>query len=312
MSKLLIALGGNALGNSPTEQLELVREASRSIVDLIEAGHDVILSHGNGPQVGMIHQVFDEADTQPDVPMAEAVAMSQGYIGYHLQQALREELRRRGIDKAVASVVTQTLVAKDDPAFTHPTKPIGQFYTKDEAGRFEKKGMVFVEDSGRGYRRVIPSPEPIEIIEVDVIRSLGAAGHVVITGGGGGIPVVREDGRLIGVDAVIDKDRASELLARELDVDVLFILTAVDQVAIDFGKPTQRGLAMLSVDEAREHIQAGQFPAGNMLPKVESALSFVTSRPGREAIITSLERAGEAIKGQTGTRFVDEARTAVK
>lgn len=312
MSKLLIALGGNALGNSPTEQLELVREAARSIVDLIEAGHDVILSHGNGPQVGMIHQVFDEADTQPDVPMAEAVAMSQGYIGYHLQQALREELGQREIDKAVASVVTQTLVAKDDPAFAHPTKPIGQFYTKDEAGRFEKKGMVFVEDSGRGYRRVIPSPEPIEIIEVDVIRSLGAAGHVVIAGGGGGIPVVREDGRLIGVDAVIDKDRASELLARELDVDVLFILTAVDQVAIDFGKPTQRGLAMLSVDEAREHIQAGQFPAGSMLPKVESALAFVTSRFGREAIITSLERAGEAIKGQTGTRFVDEARTAVK
>lgn len=312
MSKLLIALGGNALGNSPTEQLELVWEASRSIVDLIEAGHDIILSHGNGPQVGMIHQVFDEADTQPDVPMAEAVAMSQGYIGYHLQQALREELRRRGIDKAVASVVTQTLVAKDDPAFAHPTKPIGQFYTKDEAGRFEKKGMVFVEDSGRGYRRVIPSPEPIEIIEVDVIRSLVSAGHVVIAGGGGGIPVVREAGRLVGVDAVIDKDRASELLARELDVDVLFILTAVDQVAVDFGKPTQRGLAMLSVNEAREHIQDGQFPAGSMLPKVESALSFVTSRPGREAIITSLERAGEAIAGKTGTRFVEEARTAVK
>lgn len=180
MSKLLIALGGNALGNSPAEQLELVHEAARSIADLIEAGHDVILSHGNGPKVGMIHQVFDEADAQPDVPMAEAVAMSQGYIGYHLQQALREELGRRGIERAVASVVTQTLVAKEDPAFRHPTKPIGQFYTKDEAGRFEKKGMVFIEDSGRGYRRVIPSPEPIEIIEVDVIRSLVSAGHVVI------------------------------------------------------------------------------------------------------------------------------------
>lgn len=165
--------------------------------------------------------------------------------------------------------------------------------------------MMFIEDSGRGYRRVIPSPEPIEIIEVDVIRSLVSAGHVVIAGGGGGIPVVREDGRLVGVDAVIDKDRASELLARELDVDVLFILTAVDQVAIDFGKPTERGIAMLSVDEAREHIHDGQFPAGSMLPKVESALSFVASRPGREAIITSLERAGEAIAGKTGTRFVE-------
>lgn len=306
MSKLLIALGGNALGNSPTEQLELVREASRSIVDLIEAGHDVILSHGNGPQVGMIHQVFDEADAQPDVPMAEAVAMSQGYIGYHLQQALREELRRRGIEKAVASVVTQTVVAKDDPAFRHPTKPIGQFYTKDEAGRFEKKGMVFVEDAGRGYRRVIPSPEPIEIVEIEVIRTLVSAGHVVIAGGGGGIPVVREDGCLTGVDAVIDKDRASELLARELDVDVLFILTAVDQVAVDFGKPSQRGLERISVAEAQIYIEDGQFPAGSMLPKVESALSFVTSRPGREAIITSLERAGEAIAGETGTRFVEE------
>lgn len=245
MSKLLIALGWNVLGNSPAEQLELVHEAARSIADLIEAGHDVILSHGNGPQVGMIHQVFDEADAQPDVPMVEAVAMSQGYISYHLQQALREELGRRGIERAVASVVTQTLVAKEDPAFQHPTKPIGQFYTKDGAGRFEKKGMVFIEDSGRGYRRVIPSPEPIEIIEVDVIRSLVSAGHVVIADGGGGIPVVREDGRLVGVDAVIDKDRASELLARELDVDVLFILTA-------------------------------------------------------------LERAGEAIAGKTGTRFVEE------
>ncbi|WP_114165853.1 carbamate kinase [Exiguobacterium sp. TNDT2] len=312
MSKLLIALGGNALGNSPTEQLELVREASRSIVDLIEAGHAVILSHGNGPQVGMIHQVFDETDAQPDVPMAEAVAMSQGYIGYHLQQALREELGRRGIERAVASVVTQTLVAKDDPAFRHPTKPIGQFYTKDEAGRFEKKGMMFVEDSGRGYRRVIPSPEPIEIIEVDVIRSLVAAGHVVIAGGGGGIPVINEAGRLVGVDAVIDKDRASELLARELDVDVLFILTAVDRVAVDFGKPTQRGLERISVAEAQRYIEDGQFPAGSMLPKVESALAFVTSRFGREAIITSLERAGEAIEGKTGTKFVDEARTAVK
>ena len=306
MSNVLIALGGNALGESPAEQLELVREASRSIVDLIEAGHGVVVAHGNGPQVGMIHQAFDEAEHIPDVPMAEAVAMSQGYIGYHLQQALREELQKRGIDKAVASVVTQTLVDSDDPAFQHPTKPIGQFYTKDEAGRFEKKGMVFVEDSGRGYRRVIPSPEPIEIVEIDVIRSLVAAGHVVIAGGGGGIPVIRENHRLVGVDAVIDKDRASELLARDLDVDVLFILTAVDQVAVDFGKPTQRGLDKLSVEEAQGHIRDGQFPPGSMLPKVESALSFVTSCPGREAIITSLERAGEAIAGKTGTRFVEE------
>lgn len=312
MSNVLIALGGNALGNNSVEQLELVREAAYSIVDLIEAGHGVVVAHGNGPQVGMIHQAFDEATHLPDVPMAEAVAMSQGYIGYHLQQALREELRRRGIDKAVASVVTQTVVASDDPAFSNPTKPIGQFYTKDEAGRFEKKGLFFVEDAGRGYRRVIPSPEPIEIVEIEVIRTLVSAGHVVIAGGGGGIPVVREGERLLGVDAVIDKDRASELLARELDVDVLFILTAVDQVAIDFGKPTQRGLDRISVAEAQMYIEDGQFPAGSMLPKVESALSFVTSRFGREAIITSLERAGEAIQGKTGTKFVDEARTPVK
>ncbi|TCI48028.1 MULTISPECIES: carbamate kinase [unclassified Exiguobacterium] len=312
MSNVLIALGGNALGNNPAEQLELVREAARSIVDLIEAGHGVIVAHGNGPQVGMIHQAFDEADQLPDVPMAEAVAMSQGYIGYHLQQALREELRQRNVDKAVASIVTQTVVAADDPAFSNPTKPIGQFYSKDEAGRFEKRGMVFVEDAGRGYRRVIPSPEPMEVVEIEVIRTLVAAGHIVIAGGGGGIPVIEQEGRLVGVDAVIDKDRVSELLARELDVDILFILTAVDQVAVDFGKPSQRGLDMLSVEEARTHIRDGQFPPGSMLPKVEAALAFVTSRFGREAIITSLERAGEAIHGKTGTKFVDEARTAVK
>jgi len=305
--KIVVALGGNALGKSPVEQLELVKQTAKPIVDLITAGHEVILAHGNGPQVGMINlgmqTASESAAATPEMPFPECGAMSQGYIGFHLQNAIREELHNRDImDVPVATVVTQVIVDKDDQAFVNPTKPIGSFYTKEESDKLAAdKGWSMVEDAGRGYRRVVPSPKPVDVAEKETVKLLVENGHVVITVGGGGIPVVKEGNSLIGVPAVIDKDFASSKIAEILDADYLIILTAVEQVAINFGKENEKWLATLSPEEAKQYIGEGHFAPGSMLPKVEAALAFATSKPGRKSLITSLEKAQEGIEGKTGT-----------
>ena len=305
--RIVVALGGNALGNSPEEQLELVKGTAKPIVDLVEKGYDVIIGHGNGPQVGMINLAMEfsanKGGNTPYMPFPECGAMTQGYIGYHLQQAIQDELKARGIKKACATVVTQVVVDEADPGFQHPTKPVGSFYSKEEADAIAaEKGFTFVEDAGRGYRRVVPSPIPQRIVEIDVVEQLVAAGVIVITVGGGGIPVVETDKGLKGVAAVIDKDRASALLARDVKVDQLIILTAVDRVCVNFNKPDQRELASMTLAEAEEYIKQGQFAPGSMLPKVQSCMEFVqSSTHGGTALITSLARAAEALDGKTGT-----------
>ena len=305
--RIVVALGGNALGNSPEEQLELVRSTARPIVDLVEKGYEVIIGHGNGPQVGMINLAMEfsanKGGSTPFMPFPECGAMTQGYIGYHLQQAIQQELNARGIDKACATVVTQVVVDERDPGFRKPTKPVGSFYSKEESERIaQEKGFTFVEDAGRGYRRVVPSPIPQRIVEKRVVEQLVSCGDVVITVGGGGIPVVETENGLRGVAAVIDKDRASALLAREVQADRLIILTAVDRVCIDFNKPDQQELAEMTLADCEKYIAEGQFAPGSMLPKVQSCMEFVRdSAPGCTALITSLSRAAEALEGKTGT-----------
>ena len=309
MSKrIVIALGGNALGNNPEEQLELVKNTAKAIVDLIKEGHEIMIGHGNGPQVGMINLAMEYASQEgantPTMPFPECGAMSQGYIGYHLQQAIGNELKREGINKCCVTVVTQVVVDEHDPAFKNPTKPIGSFYTKEEAEKIEKeKGYTFVEDSGRGYRRVVASPKPVEIVESNVIENIVATGNVVITVGGGGIPVIKtSNGELKGVPAVIDKDSSSAKLAQDLAADMLIILTAVEKVAINFNKPNQEELSSMTLEECDKYISEGHFAKGSMLPKVEACKKFVEeSSKNAVAIITSLEKAAEAIRGETGT-----------
>ena len=306
--RIVIALGGNALGSTPYEQLSLVTETAKPIVDLIAQGNEVVIAHGNGPQVGMINlglATAAEAEAiKSDMPFPECGAMSQGYIGYHLQNAIGNELAARGMAKDVATVVTQVLVDEADPAFQHPTKPVGAFYDRETADRIAaEKGYTMVEDAGRGYRQVVPSPKPVDVIEKNTVKALVGSGTVVITVGGGGIPVVRREGRLVGVPAVIDKDFASAKLAELLDADLLVILTAVEKVAVNFGKPDQKGLDALTPAEAREYIAQGQFAPGSMLPKVEAAVRFAESKPGRTALITLLEKAKDGIEGRTGTRI---------
>ncbi|MBP3251131.1 MAG: carbamate kinase [Prevotella sp.] len=310
--RLVIALGGNALGKTPQEQLELVKTTASTIVDLVEEGYDVVIGHGNGPQVGMVNLAFEYSANNgsgtPLMPFPECGAMTQGYIGYHLQQAVGREMARRGIRRSVASVVTQVVVDKNDPAFEKPTKPVGMFYFKEDAERMAKEtGYTFVEDAGRGYRRVVPSPIPKKIVELPVVEQLVSQHNVVITVGGGGIPVVEKgDGDYEGVAAVIDKDRASALLALELKADMLVILTAVDRVSINYRKPNQWDLSQMTLAQAREYIKQGHFAPGSMLPKVESCMSFVENTEGGQALITSLEKAREALSGKTGTLVVKE------
>ncbi len=304
--RIVIALGGNALGNNLAEQMEAVKITARSIVDLIVEGNQVVISHGNGPQVGMISNAMTELSkvdkTQPQIPLSVCVAMSQAYIGYDLQNALREELLNRKKDIPVATMVTQVRVDASDPAFQNPTKPIGQFFTKEEADEVAAKyGYIMKEDAGRGYRRVVASPKPAEIIEIGAIKALVDAGQVVIASGGGGIPVTLEGNHLKGAGAVIDKDFASCLLAQELDADYLIILTAVEKVAINFNKPDVKWLEHLSVEEAKEYISQGHFAKGSMLPKVQAAVEFAASKEGRTALITLLEKAKDGIAGKTGT-----------
>ena len=304
---IVVALGGNALGNTPEEQLNLVRETAKTIVDLSEAGYEVIVGHGNGPQVGMINLAMEFSSTKggntPFMPFPECGAMSQGYIGYHLQQAIQQELKARHIDKECASVITQVVVDEKDPGFANPTKPVGSFYTKEEADKIAaEKGFTFVEDAGRGYRRVVPSPIPKRIVELKVVEQLVKAGDIVITVGGGGIPVVETPNGLKGVAAVIDKDRSSALLAESIGADMLIILTAVDRVCINFNKPDQKELPTMTLAEADKYIGEKQFAPGSMLPKVQSCIEFVKNNThGGTALITSLQKAALALKGETGT-----------
>lgn len=305
MSKIVVALGGNTLGQSPEEQLELVKGTAKSLVSLIQKGYEVVISHGNGPQVGSINLGLNYAAENgqgPAFPFPECGAMSQAYIGYQLQESLLNELHALNIDKQVVTLVTQVEVAGDDQAFNNPTKPIGLFYTKEQAEQtMEEKGYKFVEDSGRGYRRVVPSPMPINIVELDSIETLIKHGTLVIAAGGGGIPVVKEEGNYKGVDAVIDKDKTSALLAAHLKSDQLIILTAVDYVYINYGKDNQEALGEVTVDEMNQHIADGQFAKGSMLPKVEAALQFIEKNPEGSVLITSLEDLGDALDGKIGT-----------
>lgn len=307
MAKIVIALGGNALGNTPAEQLALVTGTAKPIVDLIEQGNQVIIAHGNGPQVGMINLGMSTAAEagaiKSDMPFPECGAMSQGYIGYHLQNAINNELTARDIAKPVGTLVTQVLVDEADPAFQKPSKPIGAFYTKEAADKLAaEKGYTMIEDAGRGYRQVVPSPKPVDVVEKDMVNTLVDAGYVVITVGGGGIPVIRKDGRLVGTPAVIDKDFASAKLAELVKADKLVILTAVDRVAINWGKPDQKSLESMTVAEAERYCGEGHFAPGSMLPKVQAAMSF--AQAGGEAIIASLEKAADALVGKSGTRVV--------
>ena len=294
--KVVIALGGNALGKTNDEQINLVKNTSCKIVDIIEKGYDVIVTHGNGPQVGMISSSLEDVS----MPFPECGAMSTGYIGYHLSQAIDNELRKRKVSKTCVSVVTQVVVDKDDSAFDNPTKPIGGFYSKEDAFLLSKsKGYVMKEDAGRGYRRVVASPYPKKIVELDVINEL-VCNNVVIACGGGGIPVISNNGILSGIDAVIDKDLTSALLAKSINADVLLILTAIDKVCINFNKPNQKELDDISLDEAYSYIETGEFADGSMLPKVKACLEFVKNT-NKKAIITSLEKAVDGLDGKSGT-----------
>jgi carbamate kinase len=308
MSRIVIALGGNALGSNAKEQQEKIEQACPALLGLISQGHEIIVSHGNGPQVGMIHLAFQEAAKSNEkvspMELMECTAMSQGYIGYHLQKGIHKELRKQNMPWHVASVVTQVVVDRNDPAFQNPTKPIGGFYTKQEAEEQMKKtpGIHFIEDAGRGYRRVVASPKPVDIAEKESILNLLDNEYIIIACGGGGIPVIiNEEGDYEGISAVIDKDFASAKLADSVGAEYLFILTAVDRVAINYGKPDQKNLESMSIAEAEQYIEEGQFAPGSMLPKVQAAISFVKGGINRKAIIASLEKAPLAMKGESGT-----------
>lgn len=306
MAKIVVALGGNALGKSPQEQLELVKNTAESLVGLITKGHEIVISHGNGPQVGSINLGLNyaaEHDQGPAFPFAECGAMSQAYIGYQLQESLQNELHSMGIDKQVVTLVTQVEVDEGDPAFNSPSKPIGLFYTKEEANRIQQeKGYQFVEDAGRGYRRVVPSPQPISIIELESIKTLVENDTLVIAAGGGGIPVIREQhDSFKGIDAVIDKDKTSALLGADIHCDQLIILTAIDYVYINYHTDQQQALKTTNIDTLKTYIEEKQFAKGSMLPKIESAISFIENNPNGSVLITSLNQLDAALEGKIGT-----------
>ncbi|QHU93335.1 carbamate kinase [Candidatus Saccharibacteria bacterium oral taxon 488] len=309
---IVVALGGNALQRqgeaSSQAQQRVADETIAQLLPLIQAGHRVAIVHGNGPQVGniVLHEEAINTEAVPSLPLEDSGAMSQGLIGFWLQQAIHDALATRGVhDKYAASIVTQTVVDQADPAFQNPTKPIGPFYSEEEAKKVQaERGYTVREDSGRGWRRVVPSPKPQEIVEAPVIKALVDAGVLVVSTGGGGIPVLRDaSGQLSGVAAVIDKDFGAAKLADTLGADTLLILTSVDAAKVNFGQPTEQSLGEVSVEELQQHIDTGQFAAGSMLPKTQAALSFVAGASGRTAIITSLEKTADAINGAAGTRI---------
>ena len=302
MARYVVSLGGNALGNNSEEQKKALIKVADAITDLIIANNEVAIVHGNGPQVGMINLAFETSKETPNMPFPECGAMSEGYIGYHIQNALYNSLNNKGVNKTICTVVTQVLVNPNDPLFLNPSKPIGSFYTKEEAEVIANaKGYIMKEDAGRGYRRVVPSPLPIDIIEKDAIKSLMKAGQVVICAGGGGIPVIKKDNKLEGVAAVIDKDYASSKLADLIEADYLVILTAVDNVHINHKQANEKSLENVSVKEMEQYLKEGHFAKGSMYPKVEASINFVKSGKNKTAIIASLDNAKEAFKEKAGT-----------
>lgn len=304
--KILVALGGNAIitekqTGTYSEQLESVGHTADLLAEIIARDHELVIVHGNGPQVGnLLLQHAAAADTVPELPMDVCGAQSQGQIGYLIQQQLRNKLKKRSIDKTVCTIVSQTIVAADDPAFEHPSKPVGPFYSKAEADEKAQLGFVFKEDAGRGYRRIVPSPQPQEIVELPVIKSLTESGIVVIAGGGGGVPVLDTPEGLQGVEAVIDKDKTSALLAASLSVDLFVILTGVAQIALNFNTPNQKNLTSMTVQEAQQYADEGHFAPGSMLPKVEAAIWYA-QKTGKKVLITSPHGMQEALAGNTGT-----------
>ena len=302
MARYVVSLGGNALGNNSEEQKKALIKVADAITDLIIDNNEVAIVHGNGPQVGMINLAFETSKETPNMPFPECGAMSEGYIGYHIQNALYNSLNLKGINKTVCTVVTQVLVDSNDPLFQNPSKPIGSFYSKEEANEIAKqKGYIMKEDAGRGYRRVVPSPLPIDIIEKDAINSLMKSGQVVICAGGGGIPVIKVDNKLEGVAAVIDKDYASSKLADLINADYLVILTAVDNVCVNYRRDNEKKLDKVSTSELDNYLNEGHFAKGSMYPKVQACLNFVKSGKNKTAIIASLDNAKEAFKEKAGT-----------
>ncbi len=309
MSKIVIALGGNALGNNPEEQKELVKTPAEKVASLTKEGHTVVVGHGNGPQVGMIFNAFADAHKinpkTPLIPFAECGGMSQGYIGYHMLTAIRNSFNEHGLNgKSVIYTLTDTIVDKNDPAFKNPTKPVGPFYETKEAAEAANPNSTIVEDAGRGFRKVVPSPKPIGFVNTAAVKALVNAGVTVITCGGGGIPVIQENGEFVGVDGVIDKDFACSKMADLIDADTFIVLTAVDRVYVNWGKPDQKALIEVGCEELEKYIGENQFAPGSMLPKVQACMSFVKAKPGRTAIIADLTKVEEALRGETGTKIV--------
>jgi len=307
MSRIVLAIGGNALGSTLEEQRSIIIETSKSIVDLVEAGHQIILTHGNGPQVGMVHKAFVLASQQSpiqEMPFCECVAMTQGYIGFHLQNAIRNEIVRRSLPVWVGALICQVLVDRADEEFSKPTKPVGAYLSNEEIAQLQAEGIAVMEDAGRGYRRALPSPAPVRLLEGGLIKKMAEQGYLLIVSGGGGVPVAEQDGCWIGVDAVVDKDKSSALIAEQIEADMLFLLTAVDQVALNFGTPEQVNLETVSTADMQRYCDEGHFAPGSMLPKIQAALSFASSGKDKVALITSLDKALEGIEGKAGTRII--------
>ena len=305
MARIVIALGGNALGDNPTEQKELVKIPAKKIVSLLKDGHEVVVGHGNGPQIGMIVNSFANEETLKqngfNMPFPESGGMSQGYIGYHLQNAIASEIKKQGLNIPVQYILTQTLVDSSDPAFNNPTKPVGPFYKDEASAKAANPGSVVVEDAGRGYRKVVASPKPIGFLGLEAIKKSIDSKACLIVGGGGGIPTIETNDGFEGVDGVIDKDFTLALMAAKVKADKLIILTGVSRVAINWGKENQEWLSEMTIAEAKKHIEDKQFAPGSMLPKVQAAIMFVTNNPNGQAIIADLKEVEDAIAGKTGT-----------
>lgn len=305
MSKIVIAFGGNALGNNPKEQQALIKKAVKNVVPLVKEGHQIIIGHGNGPQVGVINLAFEDSYANEDIPympFPECTAMSQGYIGYHLQKGLRDVLEEEGLEKKIVTIVTQVVVDKLDPSFKNPTKPVGPFYSKRMAEKLmAESGEKYIEDSGRGYRKVVASPKPLEIVEIETIKDLIKTNHIVIAGGGGGIPIYKQN-EAKGANAVIDKDLVSSLMATELNADRLIILTNVEQAQLNYGTPHATKVGSISLEEAKKYIEEGHFAKGSMLPKIQAAVNFVEAT-GKKAVITSLTNLKNALDGVNVTEI---------